>query len=36
MYVKAHLHDAIFAYDCRIQLADAIPAIKAGLSTRHN
>jgi hypothetical protein len=26
--VKAHLHDAIFAYDCCMQLADAIPATR--------
>ena len=24
--LKARLHDAIFAYDCCMQLADAIPA----------
>ena len=27
-YLKAHLHDAIFAYDCCMQLADAIPATR--------
>jgi hypothetical protein len=26
--LKARLHDAIFAYDCCMQLADAIPATR--------
>jgi hypothetical protein len=33
---KARLHDAIFAYDCCMQLADAIPATLCHLSRRYD
>ena len=34
--VKARLHDAIFAYNCCMQLADAIPATLCHLSRRYD
>jgi hypothetical protein len=36
MSIKARLHDAIFAYDCCMQLADAIPATLCRLSRRYD
>jgi hypothetical protein len=34
--LKARLHDAIFAYDCCMQLADAIPATLCHLYRRYD
>jgi hypothetical protein len=34
--IKARLHDAIFAYNCCMQLADAIPATLCLLSRRYD
>jgi hypothetical protein len=34
--LKARLHDAIFAYDCSVQLADAIPATLCHLFRRYD